>query len=358
MDTSTARQVDLHRLDLRFAPMRLPEPRAVERLAASIERCGQLIACIAVPDGDERLVLVDGYRRVAALRRLGRDTACIEPWACELAQALLTVLARAQGRPLAVLEEALLLRELVHGQGLSQHEVARRSGRDVSWVSRRLQLLCGLPDALLAAVRRGAVSTWAATRVRAPLARANAEHAAQLLGALEATPLSTRELRCWFEHYRLSSRTTREHLVAHPRLFIESWQARDEQRADTRLRDGPEGQCATELRQLLAIISRLRQHLPQPGSAAPCEPLASALGRVRTALDALQSDLRRYLDHDCSRDPPERANPAGAGPQRARDQPPAQAVAQHGAPGAASGGAAGASPAVRAPDTGPAASRV
>ena len=68
MDTSTACQVDLHRLDLRFAPMRLPEPRAVERLAASIERCGQLIACIAVPDGDERLVLVDGYRRVAALR--------------------------------------------------------------------------------------------------------------------------------------------------------------------------------------------------------------------------------------------------------------------------------------------------
>jgi ParB family chromosome partitioning protein len=358
MDTSSAQQVDLHRLDLRFAQMRLLEPRAVERLAASIERCGQLIACIAVPDGDERLVLVDGYRRVAALRRLGRDTACIEPWTCELTQALLKVMAGAQGRPLAVLEEALLLRELVHGQGLSQHEVARRSGRDVSWVSRRLQLLCGLPDALLAAVRRGAVSTWAATRVLAPLARANAGHAAQLLVALEATPLSTRELQCWFEHYRVSSHSTRDHLVAHPRLFIEAWQARDEQRADARLRDGPEGQCASELRQLLAIISRLRQRLPQLGPPAQGESLASALRHLRIAIDALQSDLRRYLDHDCSRDPPERANPAGAGPQRARDQPPAQAVAQHGAPGAASGGAAGASPAVRAPDAGPAASRV
>lgn len=358
MDISSTQHVDLHRLDLRFAPMRLVEPRAVERLAASIERCGQLIACIVVPEGDERLVLVDGYRRVAALRRLGRDTACIEPWACELTQALLKVMAGAQGRPLAVLEEALLLRELVHGQGLSQHDVARRCGRDVSWVSRRLQLLCGLPETLLAAVQRGTVSTWAATRVLAPLARANAEHAAQLLRALESAPLSTRELRCWFEHYQISSRTTRDHLVAHPRLFIESWQARDEQRADARLREGPEGQCASELRQLLAIIGRLRQRLPQLGASAQREPLASALGRLRTAIEALQSDLRRYLDHDGSRDPPEHPNPAGAGPQRARDQPPAQGVAQHGAPGAAHGGAAAASGAVPAPDAGPAAIRV
>jgi len=358
MDTLSTQQIDLHRLDLRFAPMRLVEPRAVERLAASIAHCGQLIACIAVPEGGERLVLVDGYRRVAALRRLGHDTACIEPWACELTQALLKVMAGAQGRQWAALEEALLLRELVHGQGLSQHEVARRSGRDVSWVSRRLQVLCGLPDELLAAVQRGTVSTWAATRVLAPLARANAAHAAQLLGALQSTPLSTRELRCWFEHYRLSSRTTRDHLVAHPRLFIESWQARDEQRADARLRDGPEGQCASELRQLLALTSRLRERLPQLGHAAQCEPLVSALGRLRSALEALQSDLRRYLDHDCTRDPPERANPAGAGPQRARDQPPAQAVAQHGATGAARDDATGAHRTVPASDAGAAAIRV
>ncbi|CAN7801481.1 hypothetical protein LJR022_009924 [Paraburkholderia hospita] len=157
---------------------------------------------------------------MAALRRLGRDTACIEPWTCELTQALLKVMVGAQGRPLAVLEEALLPRELVHGQGLSQHEVAHRSGRDVSWVSRRLQLLCARPDALLAAVRRGDVSTWAATRVLEPMARANAGHAAQLLVALEAMPLSTREVQCWLAHYRISSHTTRDHLVAHPRLFI------------------------------------------------------------------------------------------------------------------------------------------
>ena len=82
-------ELDLHRLELRFADSRLVEPQAVARLAQSIERCGQIVPCIVVaaPDGrdgddgegsDPRaLVLIDGYRRVGALRRLGRDTVSV-----------------------------------------------------------------------------------------------------------------------------------------------------------------------------------------------------------------------------------------------------------------------------------------
>jgi len=330
MDTPTpaAQEVDLHRLDLRFDQVRVLDPRAVEHLARSIEQSGQLIACVAVPeDGSQRLILVDGYRRIAALRRLRRDTAWVESWACDLAQALLSVLARAHGRPFAALEEALLLRELVHSQGLSQHEVARRTGRDVSWVSRRLQLVCAVPDSVLAAVRNGSVSTWAATRVLAPLARANAEHAAQLLGALDSTPLSTRELERWFQHYQSSARATRERLVAHPHLFVQSLHARDEQRADQRLRDGPEGRCAADVAQLLRLITQLRERLPQLNAQALPEPLVMALRRLHSAIDALEGDLRRYCDHDPQRDLQQRAHPASPGPQRARDQPAAQALA-------------------------------
>src|SRR5262249_60131750 len=64
-------EVDLHLLELRFAGARLIEPQAVEKLARSIERDGQIVPCIVVgssldcseaKDG-ERLVLIDGYRR-------------------------------------------------------------------------------------------------------------------------------------------------------------------------------------------------------------------------------------------------------------------------------------------------------
>ena len=330
MDTPAreALEVDLHRLDLRFAEARLLEPQAVEALARSIEESGQLIACIVVPEeGSNRLVLIDGYRRILALRRLGRDTACVESWGCDLAQALLRVLARANTRPFAALEEALLLRELVHGQGLSEREVARRSGRDVSWVSRRLELVRALPDALLAAVRKGALSTWAATRVLAPLARANTEHAAQLLDALACSPLSSRELHTWFQHYLRSPRAARERMVSHPRLFIQTLQARDEQRADTRLREGPEGQCAADVGQILALIKRLRQCLPTLSAQGLPEPLLSALTRLRSALDALRCELARTFDHDPQPDPRCCANPANPRPEPAPNQPRAEALA-------------------------------
>src|SRR5216684_2601513 len=104
MDTPCL-DLDLHRLELRFAGARLVEPRAVEGIARSIERGGQIVPCIAVADppvdpreGGGRLVLIDGYRRVAALRRLGRDTARVECWPCDLAEALLGLLARNQSR--------------------------------------------------------------------------------------------------------------------------------------------------------------------------------------------------------------------------------------------------------------------
>jgi ParB family transcriptional regulator, chromosome partitioning protein len=320
-------ELDLHRLELRYASARLLEPRAVEQLARSIDKNDQLVACIAVavPEA-EPLVLLDGYRRVAALRRLGRDTARVECWDCDLVQGLITILSRAHGRAFAALEEALLLRELIQGQGLSQHEVARRCGRDVSWVNRRLQLLCALPDAALAAVRDGVLSIWAATRVVVPLARANTEHADGLLGALRAKSLSTRELRRWFEHYQRANRTQRERLVGHPHLFCEVVQQSEAQRALERLRAGPEGECLIDLRSIEGLIARLRKRLPALCAEALPEALVSALARLQRTLEALQNELKRYYDHDPRPDPPLGAHAAHPRQQPARDQPATQAL--------------------------------
>ena len=64
-------ELDLHRLELRFAAMRIVDAPAVQRLANSIHECGQLVECVAAGESQAAsLVLIDGYRRVAALRRL------------------------------------------------------------------------------------------------------------------------------------------------------------------------------------------------------------------------------------------------------------------------------------------------
>jgi ParB/RepB/Spo0J family partition protein len=303
---SHCRDIDLHLLDLRFASSRLIEPQAMERLAQSIERCGQIVPCIVVaaPDSEtgstQKMVLVDGYRRVAALRRLGRDTAGVEQWLCDLTQALMGVLARAQDRPFAYIEQALLLRALMAEQKLSQHEVARRCGRDVSWVSRRLQLICGLPDAVLTAVREGTLSSWAASRVFAPLARANSEHAERLLVELAKTPLTTRELLSWFAHYEKSSRSARERMVSRPRLFIDTLVANAVRNEGTRLRDGPEGECIADLRCLEAVIARLRKRVATLRPLPP--PLVAAAPRLRASIKALTDALEQEERHDPDRD--------------------------------------------------------
>ena len=56
-----------------------------------------------------------------------------------------------------------------------------------------------LGEDLLDAVCQGHISTWAASRILAPLARANTEHAEALSRSLLAEPLCTRELA---EFYR------------------------------------------------------------------------------------------------------------------------------------------------------------
>jgi len=331
MHTSNAQclELDLHRLELRYAATRLVEPEAVERLAHSIDKSGQLIPCIGVAaaNGSERVVLLDGYRRVAALKRLGRDTALVECWSCDLGQGLITVLCRTQARAFAAIEEALLLRGLIDDLGLSQGELARRCGRNVSWVCRRLQLLSGLPDGVLMAVREGVLSTWVATRVVGPLARANAEHAERLLASVRDKALSTREMKCWFDEYQRASRSTRERLIAHPHLFLKALAEKSEARALERLRAGPEGECVADMRALEAISVRLRKRLPTLGEQGLPEALRAAAVHLRSTLELLLNELRRYGEHGRRADLHGGAHAQSPGLLAIRDQPHAEACA-------------------------------
>lgn len=256
-------EADLHRLNLPFGALRIAAPKAVDALARSIEERGQLVAVVAVGTDEAHWTLIDGYRRVAALRRCGHDLAWVERWDCELAEALLRVLANAQARPWEALEEAALLRELIERYGCSQRQIARDSGRDVSWVSRRLALLDGLPEEVLAAVRAGTLSSWAASRVLQPLARANTDAATCLLQRLAEQPLSTRELALWFAHYQQANRSTRARLLEQPALFIKAWRTQQAQHHAQQLHRGPEGQWLHELAQSARLAQRLCQALPR-----------------------------------------------------------------------------------------------
>jgi ParB-like chromosome segregation protein Spo0J len=329
-------ELDLHRLEAPYAQTRMQRPQQVRRLMASIDADGQRVP-LAVVGGGERFVLVDGYQRWEALTRLGRDTARVEVWEGPLAQALVQVLARHQGRAFEPIEQAWLVSAAL-AEGLNQREVATALGKDPSWVSRRLALLAQWSEPVQEAVRQGVLCSWAASRVLVPLARANAADAETLLAVLRTESLSTRELAAWYAHYGQANRTVRARLLAQPRLFVQALQTPDAPGADD-----PEGHWLAELERLRRQLQRLARTLvplldPRP-PAATWQALRNAVAKTAQAIERLREPLQEG-EHAVGTATPDHPRAAGQGHEHPPDRRHPGPHAPHGAPGAQGGCAA------------------
>jgi len=348
----TTTELDLHRLEPRYEATRVLAPKALNALVRSMEQVGQLVPLTAVAE-QERYVLIDGYLRVKALRRCGRDTAQVSCWDCPVQQALLLSLAHQQARQWEALEEAQLIR-LLCDDGVSQHAIARQSGRDVSWVNRRLQLLEGMSDEIREALRQGWLTTWSATRVLIPLARANSEHAQWLLAALKQAPLPSRVLHELYRQYGRSDKQTREHLVRHPQLFHKAQQAQLASREAARLRQGPEGEWTEKLAWIDDRLKHLRRQIPlvftDTLTPSQHQALIVAFQRTQRAWQHLAQAVAQQeapaADHPASAQGEPHAvdgartdhpRPAPARGGDTSDQSAAQDLPQRGAPGGSPG---------------------
>ena len=67
-----AMDLKLHQLDRRYEGLRTHSARRERRLLASLSEVGQQTPIVVVRDG-QRWVVVDGYKRVRAVQRLGQD---------------------------------------------------------------------------------------------------------------------------------------------------------------------------------------------------------------------------------------------------------------------------------------------
>ena len=249
--------IEIVHLNLRYNHVRVQDPRAVIRMADSIERYGQIMPILVVTAEAPRYTLIDGYLRVAAAKRCGKDTLVSHIWHGSEKDALCHVLVKDNERKWDIFEQAGLIKELHRRHGLSQRQIAHLLGKDPSWVSRRLSVLASLPDKVAQSVRRGNISTWAATRVLTPMARANAEHAGKLAENLIKHPLSTRQLFIFFKHYQRSNRKVRENMVNNPSLFVKAQETGKNLYKNRLLKAGPEGKFKEDLRIIGHMVQRL-----------------------------------------------------------------------------------------------------
>jgi ParB family transcriptional regulator, chromosome partitioning protein len=84
-------QVEFHQLDRPWEHLRVRHPVRQRRLLASLAEAGQQtpIVVVTAENQADRYVVIDGYKRIAALEQLGRDRVEVVVWPMSEAAAVL-----------------------------------------------------------------------------------------------------------------------------------------------------------------------------------------------------------------------------------------------------------------------------
>jgi len=88
---SLSMQLEFHQLDRRWGHLRVRHPARQRRLLASLAESGQQtpIVVVAAEGEADHFVVIDGYKRIAALEQQGRDTVEAVVWPMAEAAAVL-----------------------------------------------------------------------------------------------------------------------------------------------------------------------------------------------------------------------------------------------------------------------------
>jgi ParB family chromosome partitioning protein len=213
-------ELESHQLELRYERLRKRAPVAERRLLGSLAEIGQQLPIVVVSEAS-RFIVIDGYKRVRALKRLARDTVRATVWQIPEVEALLLE-RRMRCASEDAFDQAWLLAELRVRFGLSLEELARRFERDKSWVSRRLALIQILPGTIQEQVRAGTLAAHAAMKYLVPLARANAAAAAQLADAITPLKPTVREVGALYAGWQSGTDRTRELILATPQVYLQA----------------------------------------------------------------------------------------------------------------------------------------
>jgi ParB/RepB/Spo0J family partition protein len=218
-------QLELHQLSLRYERLRKRSPREERALLVSLSEIGQQLPVVVIEETPS-FILIDGYKRVRAMKRLARDTVRATCWQMAEAEALLLERSLRRGHEDA-LDQAWLLAELQERYQWSLEELARRFERSKSWVSGRLALLQTLPVSIQEQIRVGSLSAHAAMKYLVPLARVNAAAAQSLATALTPLKPTSRQVGALYAGWQAGTIRTRELIEQSPQIYLQAQATRE-----------------------------------------------------------------------------------------------------------------------------------
>jgi ParB/RepB/Spo0J family partition protein len=319
--------LEFHQLDLRFEHLHVRRPDRERRLLASLAASGQQvpIVVVAVQDKPGRYLVIDGYKRIAALRQLGRDTVSATVWPMNEADALVLGQSLRTSKGDSALEQGWLLAELENRFGYSLDDLARRFDRSVSWVSRRLALVELLPDSVQQKIRDGGITPHIAMKFLVPVARANIEHCEPMAAAFARYKFSSREAGELYAAWRDTSPKMRNRILEKPALFLKVRRETNKQK--------PETESATtgllrDLEMVSAIVNRAGRHWRKAAALIDEADIDRARHYVDHALDELKRLSRRieqeklpHVEQKSANDHPRVAQPRDENPSDRQGTP-------------------------------------
>ena len=284
-------ELNLAALDERYGRLRVRERRRERQLMASLDEHGQQDAIVVVAEGEGRFVVVDGHKRVGALRRLRRDTVKAVVWEMTAPQALAAAYRSANRQGYNAIEDGWLVYELHRIGKWDLGKTASAMGRSKSWASRRLGLVEGLPESVVAGVKRGEIGAWAAMKYLLPLARANGLACGRLAGKIIEAGLSSRQVCLVCEHYGKGGGKVAERILEDPERFLKALEESRKGPQDPSLSES-ENRAFNQMELIGNVALGLTRNLPQvlgydAGEAARAK-LWSAWSKSRKRLALLE----------------------------------------------------------------------
>jgi ParB/RepB/Spo0J family partition protein len=213
--------LEITQIDLRYSTLRIADPARRARLEQVIAQQGQQVPVLVVPSMTGRYVLIEGYGRVEALRRLARDV--VQAVVLDVGETEALVLRhQLEGpHPHSALEEGWLVATLLE-HGKTQIDVAFALGKSAAWVSRRLALVRTLPDVAQEAVRTGRIGSNAAEKYLVPLSRGNPSHCALMVDGLRQVRPTLRQLGRLYVAWKAANDEVRQRIAEQPLLYLKA----------------------------------------------------------------------------------------------------------------------------------------
>jgi ParB family chromosome partitioning protein len=279
-------QLEFHQLDRRWEHLRVRHPARQRRLLASLADAGQQtpIVVVAAEGQADRYVVIDGYKRIAALEQLGRDTVEAVVWPMSEAAAVLLDRSLRLSEHETALEVGWLLAELEQRFGYGLDELARRFDRSVSWVSRRLALAEVLPEAIQQQVREGKILAQVAMKFLVPVARQSLEDCQRMAAIFAEHHCDTRQAGQLYGAWRKGSPAIRKRILDDPELFFKT-----QRQAQEKAPPGTGAELLRDLEMVMAIVNRAQRRLA--GAATDLDDQQSKAARHQ--IERIQKQLHR-----------------------------------------------------------------